>query len=327
MQQVVLKNADFTSKYFDVGPSKYSPRLLEVSFSKNIISSFLSQMEQYPVQALEYKSFLRFRAAQILDNLCGNELQGFLQSSISSRDYGALLITPEGINSVSQGDEMVKIATAFVHLIGRSNFDDMTGKFYARWAVVNKDNSDSYLRQPQKPLELHNDGTYVNEATDYVLMYKIDEQNMKGGNSQLLHLDDWEELDKYANHHLATRVMKWQAPPSKNVKENAYHPVFERDVQGRPVMLYIDQFVQPKDFEEGTYLADMGDSLENSKNKLSFPVEVGQFLLINNLFWLHGRDKFEPHEKLRRELMRQRGYFSFSSNPFVAYHKYYKNAQ
>lgn len=325
-QQAIFKNADFTSKYFDVKPSKYSPRLLEVSFSKDIISSFLAQMEQYPVQALEYKSFLRFRAAQILDNLCGNELQGFLQSSISSRDYGALLITPEGINSVNQGDEMVKIATAFVHLIGRSNFDDMTGKFYARWAVVNKDNSDSYLRQPQKPLELHNDGTYVNETTDYVLMYKIDEQNMKGGDSQLLHLDDWEELDKYANHHLATRVMKWQAPPSKNVKENAYHPVFERDAQGRPVMLYIDQFVQPKDFEEGTYLADMGDSLENSKNKLSFPVEVGQFLLINNLFWLHGRDKFEPHEKLRRELMRQRGYFSFSSNPFVAYHKHYKNA-
>lgn len=325
-QQAIFKNADFTSKYFDVKPSKYSPRLLEVSFSKDIIFSFLAQMEQYPVQALEYKSFLRFRAAQILDNLCGNELQGFLQSSISSRDYGALLITPEGINSVNQGDEMVKIATAFVHLIGRSNFDDMTGKFYARWAVVNKDNSDSYLRQPQKPLELHNDGTYVNETTDYVLMYKIDEQNMKGGDSQLLHLDDWEELDKYANHHLATRVMKWQAPPSKNVKENAYHPVFERDAQGRPVMLYIDQFVQPKDFEEGTYLADMGDSLENSKNKLSFPVEVGQFLLINNLFWLHGRDKFEPHEKLRRELMRQRGYFSFSSNPFVAYHKCYKNA-
>ena len=215
---------------------------------------------------------------------------------------------------------MVKIATAFVHLIGRSNFDDMTGKYYARWAVVNTDNSDSYLRQPQKPLELHNDGTYANQTTDYVLMYKIDEQNMKGGDSQLLHLDDWEDLDKYFNHHLAKRVIKWSAPPSKNVTEDAYHPVFEVDADGRPVMLFINQFAQPKDYEEGTWLADMGDSLENSKNKLSFPVPVGQFLLINNLFWLHGRDKFERHENLRRELMRQRGYFSFTSNPFKAYH-------
>lgn len=310
----------FENKQFKVAPSKYSPKLLEMVFTKEVIAQFLKEVEQYPVQALEYKSFLRFRVAEILNRLCDNKLQKVLQNALSNRDQGALLVNPEGINDVAQGDDMVKIATAFVHLIGRSNFDDMTGKYYARWAVVNTDNSDSYLRQPQKPLELHNDGTYVNQTTDYVLMYKIDEQNMKGGDSQLLHLDDWEDLDKYFNHHLAKRVIKWSAPPSKNVTEDAYHPVFEVDADGRPVMLFIDQFAQPKDYEEGTWLADMGDSLENSKNKLSFPVPVGQFLLINNLFWLHGRDKFERHENLRRELMRQRGYFSFTSNPFKAYH-------
>ncbi|TQR59040.1 glutarate dioxygenase GlaH [Campylobacter troglodytis] len=314
------KTVSLESKDFKVVASEYSPKLLEVVFTKEVIDNFLKQMQAYPVQALEYKSFLRFRAAEILNKLCDNKLQAVLQKTLTDRNQGALLITPEGINDVSQGDDMVKIATAFVHLIGRSNFDDMTGKFYARWAVVNTDNSDSYLRQPQKPLELHTDGTYVNQVTDYVLMYKIDEQNMKGGDSQLLHLDDWEDLNKFFNHHLAKRVMKWQAPPSKNVKEDAYHPIFETDNEGRPVISYIDQFVQPKDFEEGTWLADLGDSLENSKNKLSFPVNVGQFLLINNLFWLHGRDKFQPHEKLRRELMRQRGYFSFSSNPFAPYH-------
>lgn len=308
------------SKHFKIALSSYSPKLLEITFTKEVIDKFLEQMRIYPVQALEYKSFLRFRAAELLNTLCENKLQALLQTTLTNRNQGALLITPEGIDDVSLGDDMVKIATAFVHLVGRSNFDDMTGKFYARWAVVNTDNSDSYLRQPQKPLELHNDGTYVNQVTDYVLMYKIDEQNMKGGDSQLLHLDDWEDLDKYFNHHLAKRIIKWSAPPSKNVKEDAYHPVFETDNEGRPVMLYIDQFAQPKDYEEGTWLADMGDSLEKSKNKLSFPVNVGQFLLINNLFWLHGRDKFQPHEKLRRELMRQRGYFSFASNPFQAYH-------
>ncbi|GAB0172056.1 MAG: carbon starvation induced protein CsiD [Helicobacter trogontum] len=310
----------FENKQFKVTPSKHSPRLLEMVFTKEVIAQFLKEVKQYPVQALEYKSFLRFRVAEILNRLCDNKLQKVLQNALSNREQGALLVNPEGINDAAQGDDMVKIATAFVHLIGRSNFDDMTGKFYARWAVVNTDNSDSYLRQPQKPLELHNDGTYVNQTTDYVLMYKIDEQNMKGGDSQLLHLDDWEDLDKYFNHHLAKRVIKWSAPPSKNVTEDAYHPVFEVDTDGRPVMLFIDQFAQPKDYEEGTWLADMGDSLENSKNKLSFPVPVGQFLLINNLFWLHGRDKFERHENLRRELMRQRGYFSFTSNPFKAYH-------
>ncbi|VDZ98467.1 Protein CsiD [Salmonella enterica subsp. enterica] len=35
------------------------------------------------------------------------------------------------------------------------------------------------------------------EVTDYVLMMKIDEQNMEGGNSLLLHLDDWEHLESF----------------------------------------------------------------------------------------------------------------------------------
>ncbi|WP_120944302.1 MULTISPECIES: glutarate dioxygenase GlaH [Helicobacter] len=304
---------------FNVKPTPYSPRLLQVTLSQDTIETFLKSVEVYPVQALEYKSFLRFRVAQMLDALCDHQLKPFLEKALGDRQTGALLVDPQGVNRAEQGDEMVKIATAFVHLIGRSNFDLMTGQFYARWAVLNTDNSDSYLRKPDKPLELHNDGTFVNEVTDYVLMYKIDEQNMEGGDSQLLHLDDWEELDKFYNHHMAKRVMRWSAPPSKNVTSDVYHPVFEADSQAKPVMLYIDQFAQPKDYEEGVYLADLGDSLENSKAKLSFPVPVGQFLLINNLFWLHGRDKFQPHKNLRRELMRQRGYFSFSTNPFSRY--------
>ncbi|WP_104749263.1 glutarate dioxygenase GlaH [Helicobacter cynogastricus] len=312
------------TKSFSVEPTPYSRRLLQVTLTQETMQEFLKAIEVYPVQALEYKSFLRFRVAQILDTLCDHQLKPFLEKSLGDRNTGALLVNPQGINRVEQGDEMVKIATAFVHLIGRSNFDQMTGQFYARWAVLNTDNSDSYLRKPDKPLELHNDGTFVNEVTDYVLMYKIDEQNMQGGDSQLLHLDDWEELDKFYNHHLAKRVMRWSAPPSKNVTSDVYHPVFEADSHANPVMLYIDQFAQPKDYEEGVYLADLGDSLENSKAKLSFPVPVGQFLLINNLFWLHGRDKFQPHEGLRRELMRQRGYFSFSTNPFSRY-KDFKN--
>lgn len=149
-----------------------------------------------------------------------------------------------------------------------------------------------------------------------MLMMKIDEQNMEGGNSLLLHLDDWEHLAAFFTHPLARRVMRWAAPPSKNVSHDAWHPVFDVDQQGRPVMRYIDQFVQPKDFEEGVWLSELSDALETSQNILSVPVPVGKFLLINNLFWLHGRDRFTPHPDLRRELMRQRGYFAYAASHY-----------
>ena len=81
-------------------------------------------------------------------------------------------------------------------------------------------------------MELHNDGTYVEEITDYVLMMKIDEQNIQGGNSLLLHLDDWEHLDLFFRHPLARRPMRFAAPPSKNVSKDVFHPVFDVDHQG-----------------------------------------------------------------------------------------------
>ncbi|WP_348253667.1 carbon starvation induced protein CsiD, partial [Salmonella enterica] len=73
-----------------------------------------------------------------------------------------------------------------------------------------------------------------------VLMMKIDEQNMEGGNSLLLHLDDWVHLASFFTHPLARRVMPWAAPPSKNVSHGVWHPAFDVDQPGRPVMPYID---------------------------------------------------------------------------------------
>lgn len=295
---------------FTLAPSAHSARLLELRFDEHTVNAFLEATAEWPVQALEYKSFLRFRVAKLLNDLCGQALQPLLINTLVDRNTGALLITPEGLNQVEQAEDMVKFTTAVAHLFGRSNFDAMSGQYYARFVVKNQDNSDSYLRQAHRVMELHNDGTYVEQDTDYVLMLKIDEQNMEGGNSLLLHLDDWEHLNRFYADPMARRVMRWAAPPSKNTTKDVYHAVFDTDRSGQPIMSYIDQFVQPKDFDEGVWLADLSEALETSKQQLSVPVPAGSFLLINNHFWLHGRDKFIAHDGLRRELMRQRGYFT-----------------
>ncbi|EKE71674.1 glutarate dioxygenase GlaH [Gallaecimonas xiamenensis] len=299
-----------SSQGFSLAPSPYSPRLLELKFDKAVVDAFLAAIAPWPVQALEYKSMLRFRVAKILDDLCANQLQPLLVSTLVDRQSGALLVTPAGLDKVEQAEDMVRFTTAVAHLFGRSNFDAMSGQYYARFVVQNTDNSDSYLRKPHRVMELHNDGTFVEQDTDYVLMLKIDEQNMEGGNSLLLHLDDWEELALFARHPLAHQPMRFAAPPSKNTTQDVFHPIFDVDRDGQPVMAYIDQFVQPKDFSEGNWLTDLSESLEGSGAKLSVPVPVGSFLLLNNHFWLHGRDRFTAHEGLRRELMRQRGYFT-----------------
>ena len=298
------------TKGFTVQPSAYSNRLLELRFPKETVNAFLDATAEWPIQALEYKSFLRFQCGKVLDDICHGTLRPAIITTLTQRETGGLLVIPEGLTDVSQADDMVKFSTAVAHLLGRSNFDAMSGKYYARFVVENVDSSDSYLRQPYRVMELHNDGTYVDEITDYVLMMKIDEQNMEGGNSLLLHLDDWQELEKFYTHPLARHPMRWAAPPSKNTSKDVFHPVFGSDAIGQPTMRYIDQFVQPENYEQGLWLFELGESLENSPQKVSVPVQTGSFLLINNMVWLHGRDRFTAHPGLRRELMRQRGYFS-----------------
>ncbi|HHX3531413.1 TPA: carbon starvation induced protein CsiD, partial [Klebsiella aerogenes] len=104
---------------FSFAPSAQSPRLLELTFTAETTAQFLQQVAQWPVQALEYKSFLRFQVGKILDDLCGNQLQPLLINTLLNRAEGALLINGIGIDNVAQADEMVKLATAVAHLIGR----------------------------------------------------------------------------------------------------------------------------------------------------------------------------------------------------------------
>lgn len=73
------------------------------------------------MQALEDKSFLRFKIAKILDDMCDNQLQPLLLNTLLSRDEGVLLIDAVGIDNVAQADEMVKIATAVAYLIELSD--------------------------------------------------------------------------------------------------------------------------------------------------------------------------------------------------------------
>ena len=305
---------------FTIQAHTASERLQLITLNADTVAAFEQATQKWGVQALEYKPFLRFAIADQLNKSCDGQLHEQLQRIIHDRSQGAFMVQCESMPSFNgaateletlQTDFYVKLSTAVSHLVGLSNFDSMSGKYYARFTVKNDDNSDSYLRQAHRRMELHNDGTYVNERTDYVLMMKMAEKNMEGGNSLILHLDDWADLDTFTQDPVATQDIEWSAPPSKQVQGKVFHPVFfEHDDQGKPHMLFIDQFAMPKNMQQGLYLNKMGESLETDQNCLSLPVPVGSMLVIHNHRWLHGRDQFISNPGLERELLRQRGHFT-----------------
>ena len=286
-----------------------SKRIINIDIENEIIEKLIFPFNKFDLTALELKPFTRFTIAKSLDDLTDNKLGRLMNSIIRNRSTGCFIIGPKNISSKINDKFLVKLSTAIAHLIGIPNYDSMAGKYYARFLVKHEDKSDSYLRKAYRNMDLHTDGTYVKETTDWLLMSKLDEQNVQGGETAMSHLDDWEHCDDLYNNPIGRQNFTWGSPKSKNVNYKVEHPIFFPDENGEPQISYIDQFPEPKNMDQGNFLQKLSDSLEESKNKVITKLPVGCSIIANNYFWLHGRRSFRENEELRRELLRIRGYF------------------
>ena len=292
---------------FSNGKSK---RIININIKEEILDKLIFPFHKFTIQALEYKPFTRFTIAKSLDELFSNKLSKLIHSILTDRNTGCFIVMPEVINKKFDDTFLVKLSTALAYLIGVANFDDMTSKYYARFFIKHEDNSDSYLRKAYTNMDLHTDGTYVKEKTDWLLMTKLEEKNVEGGESVMLHLDDWEHCKEFSNDPVGKQNFVWGSPKSKNVDYKIEHSVFSSDKEGRSQISYIDQFPEPKNMEQGNFLQKLSDALEESKNKVVLPLSAGSVIVANNYFWLHGRRSFKENKSLSRELLRIRGRFN-----------------
>ena len=295
---------------FEIYTNEKSQRIINIDISDEILNKLIFPFNKFDITALEYKPFTRFTIAKSLDDLSDNRLSKFLNKIIRDRNTGCFIIKPNKLISKTDETFLVKLSTAVAHLIGTPNHDAMAGKYYARFHVMHEDKSDSYLRKAYTNMDLHTDGTYVKEKTDWLLMSKLVEKNAEGGETAMLHLDDWEHCDELFNDPVAKEDFIWGSPKSKNIDYKVEHPVFSSDQNGKPQISYIDQFPEPKNMKQGTFLQKLSDNLEESNNKVITKLPVGSSVVANNYFWLHGRKPFKENKKLIRELLRIRGSFN-----------------
>ena len=296
-------------KGFEISQHEKSKRIVNIKIEDEILDKLIFPFNKFNITALEYKPFTRFTIAKSLDDLTSNELGKLLNSIVRDRKTGCFIISPKKTSSKIDDNFLVKLSTAISHLIGTPNHDAMAGKYYAKFFVKHNDDSDSYLRKPYTNMDLHTDGTYVKEKTDWLLMSKIEEKNAEGGESVMLHLDDWEHCEDLFNDPVGRQDFTWGSPKSKNIDYKVEHPVFSKDKEGKAQISYIDQFPQPKNMEQGIFLQRLSDALEESKNKIIIKLPVGSAMIANNYFWLHGRKPFKENKDLVRELLRIRGSF------------------
>jgi len=294
---------------FIISDHKNSKRIQVIKFQESDLDKLIFPFKKHTITSLEYKPFSRFSLAKSLDEVFENKLSSTLVKILNDRNTGTVIVEPEVSNKRFDKEFLVKLSTGLSYLIGNPNFDSMSSKYYARFTVKHEDSSDSYLRKAYTNLDLHTDGTYVNEKTDWLIMTKMEEQNVSDGESVILHLDDWEHLEEMSKDPVGQEDFAWGSPKSKNIDYKVEHPVFTKDQNGKPIISYIDQFPEPKNMKQGLFLQKLSDCLEESKNKVIFPLSVGSTILSNNYFWLHGRKAFKENAGLSRELLRIRGTF------------------
>jgi protein CsiD len=282
-------------------------RLLHITADAAALHAFLDDVRQIDVQNLEYVPFMRFHVARALVERLGVRFAQDILRLVRDRKHGGFTF---GLQGTSEDPaDFVKFGTAVGHILGPGNHDSMSGTFYARFLVKHTDSSDSYLRQAYRLFTMHTDGTFVTERTDWLLMMKFSEENAVGGESRFLHIDDWNERDKFLNDPLGCKPFLYKAPGSKNVEDRVERPVFSQGEFGLSIS-FIDQFVQPANAADAAYLHSLSESMEASPGTKEVRLPVGDLVVLNNHFYVHGRSPFKEHEGLHRELMRQRGVFA-----------------
>ena len=294
---------------FEISFHEKSKRIVNIKIENQIIERLIFPFKKFDLTALEYKPFTRFTIAKSLNDIASGELGNLINSVLRNRNTGCFIIGPKNLSSKLNKNFLVKLSTAITYLIGNPYHDAMADKYYARFHVRHEDDSDSYLRKAYINMDLHTDGTYVKEKTDWLLMSKLEEENAQGGETYLLHLDDWEHLNDLFKNKIGNQNFIWGSPKSKNIDYKVEHPVFSEDQNGNPQISYIDQFPEPKNMEQGLFFQKLSDALEESENKIIFPLTVGSVIVANNYFWLHGRKPFKENKNLSRELLRIRGSF------------------
>ncbi|MDE5415409.1 glutarate dioxygenase GlaH [Alkalihalobacterium chitinilyticum] len=306
VEQTQLINHIQSNQNFKVEVNPQHKRLLLVTINEEILDIFYTEVEKIDLQRLKYVEFERYYLANKLDELIGNNFASVLTGILKDRYFGGFSLN--GNSELSNKTNFIKLSTAITHCVGKPMFDAMTGNYYAEFAVKHTDDSDTYLRSAYKSLHLHSDGAYEADIVEWLLMMKLDEQNAEAGNSKLLHIDDWKDQKIFSENPLGLENVKRQGAKSKNVEAPQYRPTFFEH-NGSTCICYAEQNIKPKNMEQAMYFKEMFNSLEESEACVSFHIPIGELVVLNNLFWLHGREPFKKHENLNRVLLRQRGRF------------------
>lgn len=299
-------------------------RVKTISLQENLLSKFTKALTDLTLKDIDYIPYKRFICSSVFHEIFGSSIVESIINTLRDNELALLIKTSltDCLDKNVSFETLIKLNTAIAHLIGLPNVDPLSGKFYAQLDITHDLNPVMMLKDPYKDFKLHTDGTYFQENTDWIIMAKVFEENAVGGESRLLHVNDWDEFDDFYSDAANTKFLFKSPTPGSGrgiawgnyrKPEETFRQILILD-SGKRVVAFIDQFIFPENFKQANFIAQLQNSIESSKSIFELKLNPGELLLLNNHFWLHGRKSFQYNENLKRSLIRCRGKFLGDSN-------------
>ena len=253
-------------------------------------------------------------------NSCLPGLWQRISGILSDRRFGSVIVNWPWIKGVE-----AQTILAFAKSLGevlpetrRTCGGEMSPENYVSIKLTSGINSEKRRRHFSDPTlawPLHTDRTLHEDAGDFLVVAKTRETATERGGIRLLHVDDFSRLDEFTGHPLALVPLEWrgdiQLAPlheriSLRLRGGVMAPVFEY-ADGWQIRFTDDRFRHPASPEQGSFLRDLDSALAEKAEQLpAYNMPVGSFYIINNRFWLHGREGFPVNtgKPFEREVLR-----------------------
>src|SRR5690606_35019750 len=282
-------------------------RAWHFQFDCGYTRDFIEASKEIEIPDLSFIPYKRYLLSKIFMDIFGYSFSVRLLEIL--RDYQSGCIFLHFGEQVAK-DDCIRLSTAISHQISRPSASDSNGLFYAIIKIVDDNKTEMKLYEPYKDFPLHTDGVFKDNPVDWLLMMKVSEFSASGGESRLLHIEDWEEWDSFYNrpenqkqymHGLIEKDKRYESFRKISSLEPSFSQILSiRDAKKN--VKFVDQYVVPSTTQEATFIHELQESIEKSRGIVNTRLPVGSMILLNNNFWMHGRTKFQENPNLHREL-------------------------
>lgn len=227
-----------------------SSRIIEIMINEKQFELFMDETKDFNATVLSKRPYSRFIVADCLKKILGDEHTTFVLKTIHANYQGAVFIKYPFVDNQLGGH--LKLATAFAYLLGKPYRDETTQTYFAAINLTHATHGDSFLSEPYEDLRLHTDGTFYNKPVDWVILAKVIQNNIEGGELTLHHIEDLQKLEYFLENRLAFSPFLFEASASKNVEKACNQSVFFKK-NGQLSIRFSDQFAKPKNKEEAFF--------------------------------------------------------------------------